>query len=176
MSAVLPPHQPDISLDVQQVNRTKAGTSNQQLHSRSLGLVLLCCGLLCFIQALLNIALRLAPMGSSQQERKNWDDSRRHCRQEEADLVIINSRAEQAFLSGLTASAWVGMTDRDQEGTWLWVDGTAVSYDGLLWAPGQPDDSLGGEDCGELRKMTGFNGLNDYGCNTMNVWICEKPL
>uniref|UniRef100_A0A8C5FY32 C-type lectin domain family 4 member M-like n=2 Tax=Gouania willdenowi TaxID=441366 RepID=A0A8C5FY32_GOUWI len=141
MSAVLPPHQPDISLDVQQVNRTKAGTSNQQLHSRSLGLVLLCCGLLCFIQALLNIALRLAPMGSSQQdnhqcpqawlrfgyscyfvssERKNWDDSRRHCRQEEADLVIINSRAEQAFLSGLTASAWVGMTDRDQEGTWLW--------------------------------------------------------
>lgn len=42
------------------------------------------------------------------------------------------------------------------------------------WARGQPDGAFGGEDCGELRAMFQFNGLNDYNCSNRIQWICEK--
>ncbi|XP_037617782.1 galactose-specific lectin nattectin-like [Sebastes umbrosus] len=164
--------------------------------------VLLSFGLLCVLQGILNISLRLAlsaptdkceteeercPQGwlmfgsscyniSSERNRLSWDASRQICRQRGADLVIINSRQEQAFLTGFTMQAWVGMTDREEEGTWVWVDGTPVNKDGLIWAPGQPDDAFDGEDCGDLRTMIDFIGLNDVSCSVRIRWICEKNL
>ncbi|KAM7418318.1 hypothetical protein PAMA_015775 [Pampus argenteus] len=109
-------------------------------------------------------------------ERRSWDDSRQDCVQRHADLVIINSRLEQAFLTGFAMAAWVGMTDREEEGTWIWVDGTPVNKNRLQWARGQPDGANGGEDCGELRTMRGFIGLNDLNCTARIQWICEKTL
>uniref|UniRef100_UPI003AAA7813 uncharacterized protein isoform X1 n=1 Tax=Centroberyx gerrardi TaxID=166262 RepID=UPI003AAA7813 len=109
-------------------------------------------------------------------KRRSWDQSRQACLQREADLVIINSREEQDFLSQFAVAAWVGMTDRDEEGIWTWVDGTPVISDRLQWAPGQPDDTFGGEDCGDIRVMPNFIGLNDYNCSAITSWICEKTL
>ncbi|XP_051242417.1 CD209 antigen-like isoform X3 [Dicentrarchus labrax] len=63
---------------------------------------------------------------------KSWDDSRQDCLQRDADLVIINSIQEQAFLTGFTEAAWVGMTDRKKEGTWVWVDGAPVNKDDVI--------------------------------------------
>uniref|UniRef100_UPI0037E952C7 CD209 antigen-like protein C n=1 Tax=Semicossyphus pulcher TaxID=241346 RepID=UPI0037E952C7 len=167
---------------------------------RHLSVVLLSFGLLCVLQAILNISLRLAlseptskvetevrscPRGwlmfasscyyfSSQ--RRSWDDSLEDCVQRDANLVIIDNRQEQDFLTGFTEAAWVGMTDREEEGTWIWVDGTVVEKDRLRWALGQPDDAYGGEDCGDIHTMIDFIGLNDYNCSTRNQWICEMPL
>ncbi|XP_030285845.1 CD209 antigen-like protein E isoform X2 [Sparus aurata] len=109
-------------------------------------------------------------------QRRNWDNSRQDCLQREADLVIINSKVEQAFLTGFTMAAWVGMTDREEEGSWMWVDGTPVNKDRLQWAKGQPDGAYGGEDCGDLRSVTNFTGLNDYNCLARSSWICEKKV
>ncbi|XP_029366771.1 CD209 antigen-like protein E [Echeneis naucrates] len=108
-------------------------------------------------------------------QRRSWHDSRQDCLQRGADLVIINNRQEQNFLIGFSMVAWIGMTDREMEGTWIWVDGTPVNRDGsLLWAPGQPDGAFGGEDCGDLRSMIEFIGLNDFNCSARNQWICER--
>ncbi|XP_034544168.1 CD209 antigen-like protein C [Notolabrus celidotus] len=171
---------------------------NTKPKFRHFSVVLLSFGLLCVLQGVLNISLRLAlsqpcpkveivehtcPKGwlmfasscyyiSSQQ--RNWDNSRKDCLQRDADLVIINSRQEQAFLMGFTMAAWVGMTDREEEGTWVWVDGTRVQKKKLQWALGQPDGAFGGEDCGDLRTMIDFIGLNDFNCSARSQWICEK--
>ncbi|XP_077426331.1 CD209 antigen-like protein C [Vanacampus margaritifer] len=164
-------------------------------------------GLLCVLQAILNITLRLShrltnpsniestclcagnkelcPQGwlhfssscyyiSSQ--RRSWDSSRQDCLERDADLVIINSRQEQAFLTGFTKAAWIGMSDRDQEGIWIWVNGTAVNKNRLEWAPGQPDGAFGGEDCGDIHTMMNFIGLNDSNCSLRSQWICEKTV
>uniref|UniRef100_A0A674N744 C-type lectin domain-containing protein n=1 Tax=Takifugu rubripes TaxID=31033 RepID=A0A674N744_TAKRU len=164
--------------------------------------VLLSFGLLCVLQGILNICLRLtmrmptAEDGSCETEtkpcpqdwlafasscyyissqRKSWDESRRYCLQNDADLVVIGSIEEQKVLSGFIKAAWVGMTDREEEGKWTWVDGTPVNTERReLWARGQPDGAFGGEDCGELRAMCQFNGLNDYNCSSRIQWICEK--
>ncbi|CAM4608140.1 unnamed protein product [Leuciscus chuanchicus] len=59
-------------------------------------------------------------------EKKNWTESRRYCTERGADLIIINNREEQGFVKKISANVivWTGLTDRDVENTWKWVDGS----------------------------------------------------
>uniref|UniRef100_A0A8C9SC94 C-type lectin domain-containing protein n=1 Tax=Scleropages formosus TaxID=113540 RepID=A0A8C9SC94_SCLFO len=64
-------------------------------------------------------------------EEKNWDDSRQYCTDRGADLVIIDSKEEQAFIDLFNGYFWIGLSDKEREGTWKWVDGTIMpQYEG----------------------------------------------
>ncbi|XP_076874521.1 C-type lectin domain family 4 member M-like [Brachyhypopomus gauderio] len=103
-------------------------------------------------------------------EKKNWSESRQDCRERGADLVIINSREEQDVIIIATnnAHAWIGLTDSETEGTWKWVDGTALTTG--FWNTGEPN-SIGDEDC----AITGYNWA-DYPCTDQFIWICEDMI
>ncbi|XP_070767851.1 CD209 antigen-like protein C [Enoplosus armatus] len=207
MAAFPPSDKPDVNFEVGEYQQFSKPEPEDAVAERTpkpklrhLSVVLLSVGLLCVLQGILNISLRLAlrepaDRGDTEEEscprgwlvfgsscyyvssqRGSWDGSRQDCARRDADLVVIGSRQEQAFLTGLTMAAWVGMTDREEEGTWIWVDGTLVNKSRLQWALGQPDGAFGGEDCGDLRTMIGFIGLNDFNCSARNQWICEKTL
>ncbi|KAK2840212.1 hypothetical protein Q5P01_013952 [Channa striata] len=69
----------------------------------------------------------------------SWTKGREDCKGREADLVVINSAKEQKFLSEFTKeSTWIGLSDRDEEGTWKWIDGTPLTLNNAkstLWRP-----------------------------------------
>ncbi|XP_029911337.1 CD209 antigen-like protein C [Myripristis murdjan] len=102
-------------------------------------------------------------------ESKSWDESRQDCLKRGADLVIIKSKEEEPFLKKFHTRVWIGLSDRETEGVWKWVDGSSLSY--TFWASGEPNDR-GGEDCVELSQ--GRDGFNDESCSDKLPWICQK--
>uniref|UniRef100_A0A3Q0SY73 C-type lectin domain-containing protein n=1 Tax=Amphilophus citrinellus TaxID=61819 RepID=A0A3Q0SY73_AMPCI len=105
----------------------------------------------------------------------SWDAARKDCRDREADLVVIESSEEQTFLSTVTKEhTWIGLNDKEKEGTWKWVDGTALTLKN--WEENQPDNGRGDpqwgeEDCAHDR---GIKLWNDISCSASFKWICEK--
>ncbi|XP_029586301.1 CD209 antigen-like protein E isoform X1 [Salmo trutta] len=108
-------------------------------------------------------------------EYKTWEDSRRDCLKRGADLAVINSEEEQVFISQLNTKPWIGLTDKDSEGTWKWVDGTPLTT--AFWFTEEPNDgAVNGEDCVSLYYHTesALKNWNDLACNnTELMWICE---
>jgi len=90
-----------------------------------------------------------------------------------AHLVVFNDAAENAAVvaalnaSGVISSVsavWVGYTDVQQEGTWVTLDGTPMSY--LNWASNEPNNNGQGDACCGIPDWLG-------GCQTDEAWRCQ---
>jgi len=69
-----------------------------------------------------------------------WLDAREACVRWGRDLVSIESAAEDDFLTQrLSLDVWIGANDRALEGTVVWADGGALSYEN--WGDTQPTTS-----------------------------------
>ncbi len=82
------------------------------------------------------------------------------------NLASVQDNAENLFLAGIANtvgnSIWIGFTDQDVEGTFVWTDGSPVTF--TNWSPGEPNN-LGDEDYTELYS----NGIwNDI---PANAWL-----
>jgi hypothetical protein len=91
-------------------------------------------------------------------------------------LVTITSQSEQNFIKALIGNtrAWIGASDAESEGDWVWMDGPesglALSYN--FWAPGEPNDWSIGEDYAAINWRS--NGSwNDYGTPASNIYIAS---
>jgi hypothetical protein len=91
---------------------------------------------------------------------------------------------------GTSGYYWIGLNDRDQEGTFTWTSGagaclsnknvTTVVLDAASynhWGRNEPNNHvyrLGDEDCVELRMMisSGSHDWNDAPCSLLNNFIC----
>ncbi|XP_076778385.1 CD209 antigen-like protein C isoform X2 [Arvicanthis niloticus] len=104
----------------------------------------------------------------------NWNDSLTACKEVGAQLVIIESHEEQAFLHKMfliKGNHWIGLSDIKQEGSWQWVDGSplSLSFKRQYWSSWKiKDDSE--NDCAELTDV----GWNDNDCSLKKSWICKK--
>ncbi|XP_057565555.1 C-type lectin domain family 4 member G [Hippopotamus amphibius kiboko] len=108
-------------------------------------------------------------------QRATWVEAQRHCEEASGHLVIVQGLDEQGFLSRNTRGRgyWLGLRAvrraRRIQG-YQWVDGVPLSFS--HWNKGEPNDSLGREDC-VMMLRTGM--WNDARCDSKeDCWICEK--
>uniref|UniRef100_A0AAQ4RPR5 C-type lectin domain-containing protein n=1 Tax=Gasterosteus aculeatus aculeatus TaxID=481459 RepID=A0AAQ4RPR5_GASAC len=113
-----------------------------------------------------------------------WSSSRSWCRTQGGDLLVVDSQPEQVEDNLSGRRLWIGLSDREEEGEWRWVDGSRVLSDVQFWLsrPGlgpEPDDwkldDPRGEDCGLLdASEQALGSWMDGSCEESYRWICEK--
>ncbi|GMI27325.1 hypothetical protein TeGR_g10894 [Tetraparma gracilis] len=88
------------------------------------------------------------------------------CQSLGTDLPIVRSAEANKRLAAGAAKLgayriWLGASDEEKEGEWVWVDGTLVDFEG--WASDQPDNRGSGQDFAALRTASAeWNDLSDY--------------
>uniref|UniRef100_A0A8D3EBR6 Collectin-12 n=1 Tax=Scophthalmus maximus TaxID=52904 RepID=A0A8D3EBR6_SCOMX len=108
----------------------------------------------------------------------SFDDAKAMCESKSALLLIINDMEEQKWLETQTFGKgyfWIGLTDREEENVWHWLDGTQPAF--MKWKPGQPDNWGQGNQLGEDCAGLIHEGLwNDFFCEDLISYICEKEM
>ncbi|XP_063042954.1 C-type mannose receptor 2-like [Engraulis encrasicolus] len=108
------------------------------------------------------------------EEKKNWADAQRYCRDKYTDLASVRNQAANDkiytdILSGLAYNPfpWIGLFRE-----WEWSDGSSSSF--RNWASGQPSYySSSHSPCVVMRS----SGLwNDESCDSRRYFVCYEAL
>ncbi|XP_062291189.1 macrophage mannose receptor 1 [Scomber scombrus] len=108
-----------------------------------------------------------------------WHDAVTKCSETGSHLLIIESQEEQFFINAYLPDfhqvdipdIWIGLSDKDQDGQFKWVDKTDINYSN--YGSGWPQNTAGVWDCGQI-----FTGNYDGKWETANCfktlgYICE---
>ncbi len=79
---------------------------------------------------------------------KTFDECEEYCKKMGGHLAVIDSEEENTAVYQYLSSndrehTFIGLTDQDEEGDWVWADQSEVVY--TNWAPGQPNNKTGNE-------------------------------
>ena len=103
---------------------------------------------------------------------RTWGDAAKDCADRRMGLVTINDAAEDQWIRAqmmpIAGEWWLGLNDREKEGTWTWLDGES-SY--ANWNPGEPNAATSAEDCAVTTHGTGWN---DIPCTLTKTYACES--
>ena len=88
-------------------------------------------------------------------------------------LMSVADPSEQTVITSKlhAADAWIGLNDLEDDGHFVWTDGSDVHY--VNWADGQPND-LFDQDCVSVVE-DGSGKWDDNHCTYYKLYICEKP-
>ncbi|XP_030315381.1 C-type lectin domain family 4 member E isoform X1 [Calypte anna] len=115
----------------------------------------------------------------------SWAESEQNCTGMGSHLVVINSKAEQEFLSNLTKRVstkayetkfLIGLT-ANKYGQWQWVDQTPYTETATFWKPGEPN-LLFVEKCAAIHikgktDSSTYRNWNNIPCLIKCYRICE---
>ncbi|XP_024154047.1 oxidized low-density lipoprotein receptor 1 [Oryzias melastigma] len=108
-------------------------------------------------------------------EERTWPDSRSFCQFVGADLLVINSKEEQEFVSKMNPNkeSWIGLyvewSLQKSEWKWEWLDGSPLTE--TFWDETFPKDPKNYYDFPVL-STEGKWKVQNYSTN--KNWICEK--
>ncbi|XP_055756989.1 asialoglycoprotein receptor 1-like isoform X1 [Salvelinus fontinalis] len=120
-----------------------------------------------------------------------WEQSQYACIRDGGHLVIIESQQEQEFIkekivrsTDFDNSPWIGLTDKKQEGVWVWMDNTTLDDRIKFWDPNtetfptlpEPNDWNPGEDCARMGQSCSsrIKCWFDFACDQPCRRICES--
>ncbi len=110
---------------------------------------------------------------STSQSCKNWTEAQKTCQNYNANLITVRNQEENVYvqhrLNG--AKGWIGLNDRDSEGTFIWAD--KQSNDFTYWAENQPND-FNNEDCVHTLGAGHSFLWNDVSCASCHNYTCSE--
>ena len=105
---------------------------------------------------------------------KSSNDSLKFCRENQADLVSLNSAEENQFVfQNVDASRgiWIGLVKDQKLGLFRWTSEEKVGFKNWVIEP----DINTSQNCGEMLDYGNYRGKwNDKRCSTTLPFICEK--
>ncbi|KGL87286.1 C-type lectin domain family 4 member E, partial [Charadrius vociferus] len=109
-------------------------------------------------------------------DEMSWDETVRNCTGMGSHLVVINSEAEQVFLTkelqkfpqGI--NFYIGLT-AEAVGKWQWVDQTLLNEKAAFWRRGEPSN-VPVEKCVAIHTSPEIHNWNDSRCESHHR-ICE---
>ncbi|XP_071150519.1 C-type lectin mannose-binding isoform-like [Mytilus edulis] len=105
-----------------------------------------------------------------------WTDAKIACEAEEGMLVEVDSKCENEYvkMSASESTYWLGGTDEQEEGVWIWSHSqNVITF--TDWTNTEPSNHNGNEHCLALRDYYGY-AWNDNPCHFSMRFICEKGL
>ncbi|XP_078493515.1 uncharacterized protein LOC100176392 isoform X1 [Ciona intestinalis] len=109
--------------------------------------------------------------------RKNWNDAETYCNTQSAYLASVPNAYYNSFLTsqlfGATINIWIGFNAQGTSRTFKWSDNEDVTY--TNWAPDEPNNSGGLEECGEIIWSSDKAGQwNDIPCTEVRPFFCNR--
>jgi len=107
-------------------------------------------------------------------ERVRWNEAQAACQRIDMDLLVLSSPVEaqwifQEMFQLVGSDYWLGLTDIQEEGRFVWVDGSPVGEGN--WNRGEPNNAGDREDCAHVWWRYGT--WNDRPCNSDLAYVCE---
>jgi len=106
---------------------------------------------------------------------QDFQGARNACRANAGyDLLILETEAEstlvrEELINNDNRGWFIGLTDLAQEGNFVWVDGSPLTYT-TAFRPNEPNNAGAIEHCVEIR----VEGWNDIPCDNIAIqWVCE---
>uniref|UniRef100_A0A8C6LQH0 C-type lectin domain-containing protein n=1 Tax=Nothobranchius furzeri TaxID=105023 RepID=A0A8C6LQH0_NOTFU len=108
--------------------------------------------------------------------RLTWTSAEKFCLSMKANLASVHSYSEHLAIQRMIANvahanfpAWLGGSDCQREGTWLWSDGTSFNYryDGVF-------NNVGGNQHCLHMNFGSANIWNDLQCSHTLPFVCAK--
>ncbi|XP_067381254.1 ladderlectin-like [Channa argus] len=107
-----------------------------------------------------------------------WAQAEKNCQSIGANLASVHNTYEYHEIQRLITTAtheyketWIGGSDAQQEGTWLWSDGRSLQY--TNWAPGEPNNIHGRQHCLQMNHGA-QKSWDDIECHVQRPSVCEK--
>lgn len=89
----------------------------------------------------------------------SWEEAEKQANDWGGHLVTINNLEEEQWLQAMFSALdqyWIGLNDRDVEGTFEWISGAPVNY--TNWLPNEPNNDGGLEDVVVMNYVAWENG------------------
>ena len=108
---------------------------------------------------------------------RNWADSEQHCKKLGGHLVSLHSKEENSVVKSMLQrnySYWTGFNDRDNEGVFIWTDGSAVDYRDWSNKMNEPNGGTS-ENCGHYSRAINVPSQkwDDSPCDGLKKYICK---
>uniref|UniRef100_A0A8C6TRM0 C-type lectin domain-containing protein n=1 Tax=Neogobius melanostomus TaxID=47308 RepID=A0A8C6TRM0_9GOBI len=91
------------------------------------------------------------------------------------NLATIHNQQEEEFVSEVAkgSAAWIGSTDAQQDGLWLWINSKPMTFTG--WCVGEPNNHRGPQQCAVI-NFSAKKCWDDERCLVKLPFVCEKEL